>query len=401
MWNVSVDEQELLNKLVPSFESSGLPSLEVYSMYESLLSLPSLEHMTSQDALLSPRVGGTSGAALWKLQVLEPLLEREAARSLPVLGEPTHVTSQVVREMYDASPYIRWQNLAHQGHGYRSNLTIYLLYQAAVESLPENPNQVLVLGCGTGSFTTAFAYAHPDANITAVDFSSSSLGFAERKRQELGLSNVRYAKADILEVDLPSGYFDFIQCSGVLHHMADPSAGLAVITRLLKPFGVVYISLYSRLARRTLNRVQRWIKEDAPGRPYDPRRPQDLRRFRTDMLSMHNNSNFTDMRNWVIEIADFWSLSNLRDFIFHPMEHQYSPDEIGSLLAKHGLRFHSFVSQRSSRFEQDQTFAFHEWSQRYGTDPNFDANLTHWTDFEKSNPDIFLEMMHFYAQKIP
>ena len=50
---------------------------------------------------------------------------------------------------------------------------------------------------------------------------------------------------DILEVNLLREKFDIIECSGVLHHMDDPSKGLQALLAILKKNGFLKLGLYS------------------------------------------------------------------------------------------------------------------------------------------------------------
>ena len=48
------------------------------------------------------------------------------------------------------------------------------------------------------------------------------------------IDNVELIQMDILEVSLLEEQFDIILCSGVLHHMDDPSKGLKTLLGVLK-----------------------------------------------------------------------------------------------------------------------------------------------------------------------
>ena len=73
--------------------------------------------------------------------------------------------------------------------------------------------------------------------MLAVDLSLSSLGYAQRKAREMGLSGIEFAQADLLELGATGRSFDVVECSGVLHHMADPFAGWRMLLSLLRPGG--------------------------------------------------------------------------------------------------------------------------------------------------------------------
>ena len=104
-----------------------------------------------------------------------------------------------------------------------------------------------------------------DASVLAVDLSLASLAYARRKAMEFGLANITFAQADILTLGKAARSFDAIESSGVLHHMADPFAAWRALLGLLKPGGFMLVGLYSRLARRNVERTRRFIAERGYG----------------------------------------------------------------------------------------------------------------------------------------
>lgn len=85
--------------------------------------------------------------------------------------------------------------------------------------------------------------------VLAIDLSRVALGFAARQARDLGIGGIEFAQADILGLATLKRRFDLIECSGTLHHMADPEAGWRVLRGLLAPRGLMRISLYSERGR--------------------------------------------------------------------------------------------------------------------------------------------------------
>ena len=56
----------------------------------------------------------------------------------------------------------------------------------------------------------------------------------KRKTKELGIKNIKYVQADILELKNLNMKFDIIECTGVLHHMNNPELGMKTINSCLK-----------------------------------------------------------------------------------------------------------------------------------------------------------------------
>ena len=93
-----------------------------------------------------------------------------------------------------------------------------------------------------------------------MDLSLASLAYAKRKTIELGITNLEYFQADILKLGHLEKKFDIIESMGVLHHMDEPMVGWKVLTKLLKPGGLMKIGLYSELGRQNIVEIRKEIK---------------------------------------------------------------------------------------------------------------------------------------------
>ena len=119
--------------------------------------------------------------------------------------------------------------------------------------------------------TTALRY--PGGTVLAVDLSLASLAYAKRKSAELGVANIEYRQADILTLGTLEERFDIIECSGVLHHMAQPFEGWRVLASLRKPGGRMRIGLYSEAGRGQVVRARADRQARLQARPgWHPRR---------------------------------------------------------------------------------------------------------------------------------
>lgn len=119
--------------------------------------------------------------------------------------------------------------------------------------------RALVAGGGTGDATIYLAeqLRHTDAQVVHLELSQASTAIAQERARIRGLGNIRWVQASLL--DLPTlglGVFDYIGCSGVLHHLADPDAGLRALRGVLAPGGAMGLMVYGRAARAGVYQMQ-------------------------------------------------------------------------------------------------------------------------------------------------
>src|SRR4026209_417836 len=96
--------------------------------------------------------------------------------------------------------------------------------------VPANP-KIWVAGCGTNqAIFTALRF--PNATILATDLSTTSLDTSAGSARQLGRSNVEFRRESINKVK-SENEFDYVICTGVIHHNADPQVPLPQLSRAL------------------------------------------------------------------------------------------------------------------------------------------------------------------------
>lgn len=103
-------------------------------------------------------------------------------------------------------------------------------------------DRVLDAGCGAGTFS--FEAARVGASVTAIDGSAAMIALAQKRQQELGLTDIAFdvALLDSLS-DWPAGEFDVVLSSSVLEYLPDLAGEVARLVRLLKPGGRLILSM--------------------------------------------------------------------------------------------------------------------------------------------------------------
>jgi FkbM family methyltransferase len=316
-------------------------------------------------------------------QIHEPLAEQALRVDIQCLTTITGGVSEEVRDQYEQNPYPRWVKLPvrddqapHLNDELRRMLPFGPLTPMPDDCAPE----ALVAGCGTGSHSIIAAQRFRGVRVLAIDLSLSSISYAKRKTQELGLTNIEYAQADILKLGDVTRTFDIIESVGVLHHLADPFAGWRILLSRLRPGGFMSLGFYSEIARRNVVKAREIIAAHGYSST-----PDDIRRFRQDLATQNPSVEL----QWLSEMPDFYSTSECRDLLFHVQEHRLTLDQIESFLAEFRLHFIGFdldprvLRQYRMRFVDDQ----------------FGTNLRNWALFEADNPDTFAGMYRFWIQQ--
>ena len=107
----------------------------------------------------------------------------------------------------------------------------------------------------------------------------------------------------------------------------------------------------------------------------------------TDFRQYLAESNKEDHKQ-LTKSSEFYSLSMLRDLIFHIQEHRFTLLQIKKCLDKLGLKFCGFTNKK-------QMLSFREFHRK---DKDI-CDLALWHQYENSNPKSFSGMYQFWCQK--
>ena len=303
-----------------------------------------------------------SFAELFQLLVVDPQKVRVLKADIPALSSIEDEVSVAVREQYEDNPYPRWRSITAP---------------ALTDEQREHGRgkHILIAGCGTGQEILNMALHYPEAEmITGIDLSRASLAYGKQKAQALGIENVEFIQADILEAYKLDRGFDLISCSGVLHHMKDPVQGWKTLLQLLKPEGVMKVALYSKIARSFVTQCQQWIEEQGFEATHE-----GILRFRKVIIDMDDGEPLKKITGPL----DFYSTSMCRDLLFHVQEHVYTLPEIQGILEALDLDLLSLNIKQAGVLQAYKT--------QYPDDAAA-KNLENWHIFEQQNPHIFVGM---------
>ncbi len=123
--------------------------------------------------------------------------------------------------------------------------------------------RVLIAGGGTGDATMALAEQMRDrgSDVVYVDMSEASMAIAQERARVRGLANITWIRDSLLNIPkLGLGQFDYINSSGVLHHLADPVEGLTVLRNALKNDGAMGIMVYAQYGRMAVDQLQKLLR---------------------------------------------------------------------------------------------------------------------------------------------
>jgi trans-aconitate methyltransferase len=117
----------------------------------------------------------------------------------------------------------------------------FKLFVGGIQQACPRPARILDFGCGPGVMGLALArFGH---SILGVDAAPSMVREAERERQRLGLTNVRFVLMDSDHVGLAPAAFDVVICSSVLQYVHDDRRLLQELVTTLRPGGVLFASI--------------------------------------------------------------------------------------------------------------------------------------------------------------
>ena len=189
---------------------------------------------------------------------------------------------------------------------------------------PTEAEKILIAGCGTFA-PYPMAVANPGVPITALDLSERSLRRARWHCLLHGKQNVSFSCGDLSDGTAIVDRFGLIDSFGVLHHLADPLAGLKALESRLVPGGILRIMLYSRYARREEESIRRAFRLLGVNSPRDARNLLRKARKGSRLAEYLAASDETD------------TLSGLADALLHPCVQTYRVDDLLEMVSNAGL----------------------------------------------------------------
>jgi SAM-dependent methyltransferase len=193
---------------------------------------------------------------------------------------------------------------------------------------------ILIAGCGTNQ-AAVFAFTNPDARVVAVDVSQSSLDHQQYLRDKYELRNLELHRLPIEEISTLGRDFDLIVCTGVLHHLSDPQAGLNALAGCLRADGVMGVMLYARYGRIGVELLQSVFRDLG----LDQRDASVARVKETIAILPADHP----VRSYLGMARQLQSDAVLVDTFLHGRERSYTVDDCLDLIGGVGLAFQGWL----------------------------------------------------------
>jgi SAM-dependent methyltransferase len=242
-----------------------------------------------------------------------------------------------VAEFYERHPYpLPVDNLAGYGRSWdnrRRKAEAHLIWPAEPY---RDDRSILVAGCGT-SQAAKYALRWPNAQVVGIDFSKSSIDHTERLKRKHSIRNLELLELPIERTCELGRRFDLIVCTGVLHHLADPDAGLRALREIMEPNGAMYLMVYAPYGRTGIYMLQDYCRRLAIGTS-----ASDIRELAESLRSLPEDHPLMPLLH---KAPDFRSEAGLADALLHPRDRAYSVPELFGLLASADLEFGRWIRQ--------------------------------------------------------
>src|SRR5215471_9038690 len=207
----------------------------------------------------------------------------------------------------------------------------------------QRPFRALVAGGGTGDACIMLAQQMVDrrcpGDVVYLDVSMASRQICEARAKARGLRNIQFITGSLLDLPtMPIGKFDYIDCTGVLHHLPDPLAGLQALASVLNPEGGVGIMLYGEYGRSGVYAMQEMLRTLAP-----PSMALEDRLAMAKRLIRFLPTTNLFRRNPYLNDHVTGGDAGLYDLLLHSCDRAFTVPEIGAMAHQSGLRVVAFL----------------------------------------------------------
>ncbi|HET6256505.1 MAG TPA: class I SAM-dependent methyltransferase [Puia sp.] len=197
--------------------------------------------------------------------------------------------------------------------------------------IPRNP-KIWVAGCGTNqALFTALKF--PDAEVLGTDISTQSLEVCKKNADQIGVGNLRLEEKSLNDVDHVEA-FDYIICTGVVHHNADPGSTLGRISKALKKTGILECMVYNyyhRLMTTACQNAVRTFYDFAGGYNYELEYSL--------VKSLISSFPYDNLMREFFQAHSTDHEAQIADSLLQPVEYSYTVESFGKMSAEANLEY--------------------------------------------------------------
>ena len=248
--------------------------------------------------------------------------------------------ADVVRDFYDKHPYpppindlgeylLQWQDEN------RRRADHYLFWPAKPY---HEEKAILVAGCGT-SQAAQYALRYPKAQVVGIDISETSLRETKKLKEKYDLGNLELEQLAIERVEELEQRFDLIVCTGVLHHLFDPDAGLRALRQVLKRDGAMHLMVYATYGRAGIYMIQEYCRRLGIGNS-----EEEITELAATLMAMPPAHPLGVLLG---ESPDFRRKAALADALLNPQDRSYTVPQLFDFIEGSGLMFGRWLRQAS------------------------------------------------------
>jgi SAM-dependent methyltransferase len=251
-------------------------------------------------------------------------------------------TADEVRDFYNRYPYPPPLNSLNKYHHQwqdqeRQRADFHIFWP---NRLYKQDQSILIAGCGT-SQAAKHALRWPQAQVTAIDCSATSVYYTEQLKKKHGLENLHVHQLDIEHVTDLGMSFDQVVCTGVLHHLANPDAGLSALRNVMKLDGAMHLMVYAPYGRAGIYMLQEFFRRIGirPGNA-------DVRDILSALSALPKGH---PLQHLLTQAPELLNEAAIADSLLHPNDRAYSVPQLLNFIRKAELRFGRWIRQAPYR----------------------------------------------------
>ena len=195
---------------------------------------------------------------------------------------------------------------------------------------------ILVAGCGTTQ-AAHYAVRWPNARVVGIDVSAKSIAFTQELKRKYTLDNLEVRQLAVECAAELGQSFEHVVCTGVLHHLANPDAGLLALREVLEPTGALHLMVYAPYGRAGVYMLQDCCRRLGIGSSVS-----EIDALAATLKALPPDHPIVPLlRN----SPDFADKAGLADALLHPQDRAYSVPQLMDLLKGASLTFGRWLRQ--------------------------------------------------------